>query len=79
MIEIIKDDLKITKEKNDIIQFTDTSDGIYIKFANEVEIIIPVRLNQARKATIVAAARMNATGFKLDLNNLNQPISVSMK
>ena len=79
MIEIIKGDLHIKKEKNTIMQFTDTSDGLYIKFADDIEIIIPIQLDPARKAQILTATRMNAKGFKLDLNNKTNPITVDMK
>ncbi len=78
MIEIKKGDLVIKKEKNTITQFTDTSDGLYLKFADDVEIIIPITLSPSQKAAIVAAANMPAKGFSIDLNNPNQPISVQM-
>jgi len=79
MIEIKKGDLVIRKEKNTITQFTDTADGLYLKFIDEVEIIIPVKLDAGMKAAIVAAANMPAKGFKIDLNNRKQPISVQME
>lgn len=78
MIEITKGPMTITRSKNDVLQFTDTTDGLYIKFSDEVEIIIPIKLDANQKAAIITAARMNSTGFKLDLNNRMNPIQVTV-
>ena len=78
MVKIIKGDMIITKEKNNLVSFTETPDGLYIKCMDDTEIIIPVQLNPSQKAAIIAVTRMNVKGFTIDLNSRTKPVSVEM-
>ena len=78
MITIKLGPMTIERKINDLKQLTDTSDGIYIKFIDNVEIIIPIELSPTMKAAIITATRMNSKGFVLDLNNRKNPIQVTM-
>jgi len=70
--------MEISRKTMDIKQLTDTSDGIYIKFMDDVEVIIPIDLNVSQKATIMTASRINAANVTIDLNNLANPVQLKM-
>jgi hypothetical protein len=68
----------VTRTTGDLKQLTDTSDGIYIKFMDDVELIIPIELTVSQKATIMTAARINASNMTIDLNDLANPVKLDM-
>ena len=78
MITIIKGPMVVTRTTGDLKQLTDTSDGIYIKFMDDVELIIPIELTVSQKATIMTAARINASNMTIDLNDLANPVKLDM-
>ena len=78
MLTIRKGPMEISRKTMDIKQLTDTSDGIYIKFMDDVEVIIPIDLNVSQKATIMTASRINAANVTIDLNNLANPVQLKM-
>ena len=77
MITIKRGPLVITRQMNDFKTFTDTADGFYFKFSDDVEIILPIPgCSASTKMTVMTALRMNATNYEIDLDNLRNPVSV---
>jgi len=78
MLTIKKGPMTIDRKTMDIKQLTDTSDGIYIKFMDDVELIIPIDLTVSQKATIMTASRINGANVVIDLNDLRNPVKLKM-
>jgi len=78
MVEIKRGPMTITRKTNDFKAFTETNDGLYIKFSDDIEIIIPIALDANQKAVIMTASRINAKSIVIDLDNRTNPVQVQM-
>jgi hypothetical protein len=77
MLIIKKGPMIITRTKNDIKVASDTHDGIYFKFQDNVEIIFTMALSPALKALIGRIEQMSAQNIEINLDDHVNPIKVS--
>ena len=76
MITIKKGPMTITRKINDIKGITDTPDGLYIKFSDDVELIFTMPVTPQLKAISTTVLKMSWKSIVIDLDNKENMLSV---
>lgn len=76
MITIKKGPMTITRSVNDIKALTDTPDGLYIKFSDDVELIFSMPVTPPLKAIVTTVLKMSWKNIVIDLDNKTNMLSV---
>jgi len=70
--------MEIKRMNNDLMNLTPTTESVYIKFTDGIEIIIPIRLDNRIRATLELVTKSAAEHMTIDFTNPHQPISLGM-
>ena len=76
MLRILKGYMKFEARMEDLKTISDTSDGVYIKFMDDSELIINMKMEQKFKHVIAMIPQMSAKSITIDFNNLMNLVSV---
>jgi hypothetical protein len=74
MLKIITRNMEIIRKDNKISSVTPSMDTVYIKFADNIEIQIPCKLNPKLNAMLNLVATSTAPNITVDLTDGEHPV-----
>ena len=78
MLTIKTKNMEVIRQNNDLMNLTPTSESVYIKFVDGIELIIPIRLDNRVRAALELVTKSAVENITVDLTNPTSPVSLGM-